>query len=141
MDEAEAAAEVYLAARALMTYIPQLPIFEPVSVKRYFREILFKTSRVYGAEADGRVIGIIALKEGWIEQLNISPSHTNQGHGVRLIASAKASFPTGLQLWVLEQNTNAIRFYEREGFITVERTSGERAMEQIPDRRMIWRPA
>lgn len=140
-DEAETAAEIYLAARALMSYIPRLPAFEPGPVKRYFRENLFKTSLVYGADVDGRLIGILALKDGWIEQLYMAPGYTGQGYGAQFVALAKEIFPSGLQLWALEQNASAIRFYEREGFITVERTSGENAMEKIPDRRMLWRPA
>ncbi len=139
-DEAEAAADVYLAARALMTYIPQLPAFEPGPVKNYFRDILFKTSSVYGVNADGRLVAILALHDGWIEQLYVMPNYTGRGFGAALLDFAKAMSPAGLQLWALEANEGAIRFYKREGFSTAERTSGEHAMEKIPDRRMIWRP-
>jgi len=45
-----------------------------------------------------------------------------------------------LYLWVFEDNTNAIRFYEREGFNLVEKRDKEKAdnEEHLADRKYTW---
>ena len=42
-----------------------------------------------------------------------------------------------LDLWTFESNVGAQRFYERAGFVVVDRTDGDNE-EQAPDRRYRW---
>jgi ribosomal protein S18 acetylase RimI-like enzyme len=44
-------------------------------------------------------------------------------------------------LWVFEPNQGAIRFYERNGFVTVRKTDGRDNEEKVPDRLMAWQRA
>jgi RimJ/RimL family protein N-acetyltransferase len=50
------------------------------------------------------------------------------------------NFKTGnkFELWVFQENIRAIRFYEKNGFILVEKTNGERNEEKVPDAKYIW---
>ena len=41
-------------------------------------------------------------------------------------------------LWVFESNRRAQAFYERHGFVAVERTDGTGNEEQEPDIRYAW---
>jgi hypothetical protein len=43
-----------------------------------------------------------------------------------------------LPLWAFEANTPAIRFYERRGFVIVERMDGRSNEARKPDVRMAW---
>jgi hypothetical protein len=43
-------------------------------------------------------------------------------------------------LWTFQVNGPARRFYERHGFIAVERTDGHGNEEREPDIGYIWRP-
>lgn len=140
LDDWEAVAEVYLAARAPMTYIPPRPEFAPDSVRAWVRDKLLPNAEVHVASIRGQIVGFLALDDDRLEQLYLRPGDCRTGTGKRLLDLAKTSRPRGLELWVLEANTGAIRFYEREGFVTVERTDGANAMERIPDRRMVFRP-
>lgn len=53
---------------------------------------------------------------------------------------AKKRHPDGLQLWTFQVNGPAQRFYERHGFIAVERTDGSGDEQHEPDIRYVWRP-
>jgi ribosomal protein S18 acetylase RimI-like enzyme len=49
--------------------------------------------------------------------------------------------PAGLSLWVFEDNIDAIRFYEREGFQLVKKRDIEEQdnEEGLPDRLYKWK--
>lgn len=83
-------------------------------------------------------IALMALTPTWIEHLQVHPEHTGRGLGTTLLEHAMQLQPTGLQLWVFESNVRAIAFYERHGFVTVERTDGAGNEERAPDARMVW---
>lgn len=93
------------------------------------------------AEADGEVVGFLALAPGWIEQLYLAPEWRGQGIGDRLVALAKDRQPDGLELWTFQANAQARRFYERHGFVAVEMTDGQTNEEREPDVRYHWEPA
>jgi len=63
-----------------------------------------------------------------------------RGLGDRFVALAKQRRPDGLELWTFQVNGPARRFYERHGFVAVERTDGRDNEEQEPDIRYVWRP-
>jgi hypothetical protein len=60
--------------------------------------------------------------------------------GDRFVDLAKEQRPDGLGLWTFQVNGSAQRFYERHGFIAVERTDGLRNEEHEPDVRYVWKP-
>lgn len=59
-----------------------------------------------------------------------------QGLGKALLDNAK-SLAQSLSLWTFDANTNAQRFYEREGFKAIRRTDGDNE-EGLPDILYQW---
>jgi ribosomal protein S18 acetylase RimI-like enzyme len=47
--------------------------------------------------------------------------------------------PGGLRLWTFASNTSAQRFYERHGFVAIDRTDGQHNEERAPDILYTWR--
>ena len=103
----------------------------------FFRERLFRDCEIWGADRDGRLAGIMALKPGWIEQLYVAPARQRTGIGTAFLAHAKQAH-TRLELWTFQRNDQARRFYERQGFREAERTDGARNQEHEPDIRYEW---
>jgi len=64
---------------------------------------------------DGIVKGLIHIEEEELVELYVDSFFSNQGIGTALMNFAKENFPITF-LWALEENHNAIRFYERHGF-------------------------
>jgi len=109
----------------------------PQEDEHYFRNVVFVACRVCGAFDDG-LLGFIAVREGWIDQLYVRPQDQGRGAGSALIARAQALFPT-LSLWTFKANVGARAFYEKRGFVAIEETDGARNDEREPDVRYVWR--
>jgi len=103
----------------------------------FFRERLFNTSEVWGAFGDADMIGIIAFREDWIDQLYVLPASQRRGVGTGLLQIAQRRFPR-LHLLTFQRNASARRFYERRGFMIVEETDGARNEEKEPDALYLW---
>jgi ribosomal protein S18 acetylase RimI-like enzyme len=108
-------------------------------VRGWIREILLPGHEVWVAEADGAVVGMLALSQGWVDQLYLDPNWRGRGIGERLVELARQRQPSGLQLWTFQVNEAAQRFYERQGFVAVEWTEGAANEEGEPDVRYVWR--
>ncbi|MDE5993711.1 MAG: GNAT family N-acetyltransferase [Oscillospiraceae bacterium] len=80
--------------------------------------------------ADGEMVGTASFcpsrfedMAGWGEIVSIYllPDHMGKGYGKMLFAEAVRGLEEmgfrDIFLWVLEENTNARRFYERQGFV------------------------
>jgi GNAT superfamily N-acetyltransferase len=109
-------------------------------VARWIADVLLPTRDVWVADADGTVVGVLALSPGWVDQLYLAPEGRGRGLGDRFVALAKQRQPRGLQLWTFQVNEPAQRFYRRHGFAEVERTDGAGNEEREPDVRLAWRP-
>ena len=75
-----------------------------------------------------------------IDQLYVTPDRIGTGIGSRLIATAKARRPDGLDLYCFQANTRARTFYEHHGFIATVFGDGSNNSEGQPDIRYAWRP-
>ena len=64
---------------------------------------------------DGFVKGLIRIEKNEIVELYVDYFFQGQGVGSRLIEYAKENYPVEF-LWVIEKNTDAVRFYEAHGF-------------------------
>ena len=91
---------------------------------------------VWVAEAEGNVVGVMALSNAWLDQLYVDPGWTGRGIGTRLVDFAKG-FHSSLDLWTFQTNTGARKFYERHGFVAIAETDGDNE-EGAPDVRYRW---
>ncbi len=108
----------------------------PEEDRAFFQGPLFDTCRVCGA-VDGGLVGVIAFREGWVDQLYVLPRWQRQGVGAALLGLAKAAWPR-LSLWTFQRNAPARRFYERHGFAAIEETDGRGNEEREPDVLYRW---
>ena len=88
--------------------IQVIPVAEEYSDPKILENI-----RVY--ESDGIVKGLIRIVGKEVVELYVEHFFQGQGIGAELIEYAKEEFDVRY-LWVLEKNTDAIRFYEANGF-------------------------
>jgi len=82
--------------------------------------------------------GFIAFADGYLDCLYLTPEARGKKLGTALLDRAKALSGAGLALWVLAQNTRAIDFYRREGFMITASGDGSDNEENLPDIRMEW---
>lgn len=136
--EDDEVATLWLRARAASVPSIPPPVHAEEEVRGWFRDVVFPGREVWVADLDDRVVGLLVLGEGWVEQLYVEPTLTNRHIGTLLLDVAKARAPSGLEAWAFEANVGARRFYERHGFLAVERATGH-SEEGAPDVRYCWR--
>jgi len=76
-------------------------------------------------------IGFIARDGSEVNALFVSAAARNVGIGRTLLDSAKALCDS-LTLWTFQANTDAQRFYRREGFVELRRSDGQDTEERLP---------
>jgi GNAT superfamily N-acetyltransferase len=134
-----AAAGVWLRSRhASIPAIPA-PVHSDADVHGFFQEVVFREREMWVAADDGAVVAVMVLDGAWLDQLYVEPEWYGRGVGSALLAHAKSLRPGGIDLWAFESNEGARRFYERHGFVAVDRTDGDNE-EGAPDVRYAWRP-
>jgi GNAT superfamily N-acetyltransferase len=109
-------------------------------VRGWIRDLLIPGGTAWVAEGGGRVLALLAVSAGWVDQLYVDPEAHGRGIGRALLDHAKALQPDGLQLWTFQANERARRFYVRNGFVEVELTDGSTTEERQADVRLEWRP-
>jgi ribosomal protein S18 acetylase RimI-like enzyme len=92
-----------------------------------WNRILNRGTRVLLAEEDVEVVGFCSLgpadHDGWgeIYSIYVAPEHWGVGLGRELLVAGEAALTeSGLEralLWVLDGNTRARKFYERQGWL------------------------
>src|SRR5438477_9397725 len=95
----------------------------PEEDRWFFRERVFKSSDVWGALDHSALIGFIAFREGWIDQLYVLPEAQRHGVGSALLEIERSRFPR-LCLWTFQRNQGARAFYEAMGFVLVSEADG-----------------
>jgi putative acetyltransferase len=116
--------------RTCFPYLPELYTHEEDLA--FFQNEVFPVSVTWLAKAGDELIGFAAVSEGWIDHLYVEPSRHGQGVGSALLSIAKED-NAQLELWTLQRNNQARRFYERHGFKPVEFTDGTANEEQMPN--------
>lgn len=141
-DEADAVADVFLAARADSAEAGRIPaIVGTEQAARAFIRRQYDEAVMSVWDDEGAVVALLITSPGWIEHLYVAPTHTGRGIGSALVDHAKKQASGPLELWTFQANDGARRFYERHGFEAVEFTDGSTNMERSPDVRYVWRPA
>jgi len=103
----------------------------------FFRERVFADCQICGYFNDQELVGIIAFRDGWIDQLYILPTWQGRGFGTSLLQVAQDRFDR-LSLWTFQRNNRARSFYENHGFVAVNETDGSRNEEKEPDVMYAW---
>jgi GNAT superfamily N-acetyltransferase len=134
--------DVDAAARVVRTAFDQaLPslagLHMPQEDQWFFRERVFNTCEMWGAFDGAAMRGIIAFREGWIDQLYVLPEAQRRGVGKDLLQVAQNAFDR-LQLWTFQRNAPARRFYEARGFALIQETDGAGNEEKAPDALYLW---
>jgi GNAT superfamily N-acetyltransferase len=134
--------DVDAAARVVRTAFDQaLPslagLHMPQEDQWFFRERVFNTCEMWGAFDGAAMRGIIAFREGWIDQLYVLPEAQRRGVGKDLLQVAQNAFDR-LQLWTFQRNAPARRFYKARGFALIQETDGAGNEEKEPDALYLW---
>jgi len=106
-------------------------------VRAWVRDILLPSEEVTVALVKTRAVGVLAFKRAagmsWLTQLYVHPLYVARGIGSTLLAHAVATAPLPIRLYTFQQNAGARRFYERNGFVSIEFTYGRANEERCPD--------
>lgn len=137
LRDADELAALFLRARsAAVASIPP-PVHSDEEVRSWFQRVVLVELEVWVAELGGRLVGLLVLDGNVVEQLYVEPTLTRWRIGTQLLGLAKDLRPRGLELWTFEANEAARRFYERHGFVALERSS-DHSEEGVPDVRYRW---
>lgn len=137
-------ADVFIAARAAMPYLPDL--HTPAETRAFIRSVA-EALEVWvvemGLGRETRLAGFAAIHdlvdETWLDHLYLHPAAQNHGLGAALLDTVKTQRPQGFSLWTFQQNNGARRFYERHGLALARLTDGRDNEEKLPDALYVWR--
>jgi GNAT superfamily N-acetyltransferase len=104
------------------------------------QEVADNDWRVFAAEADGRVAGLLALslREASLRQIFIDETMRSRGIGKALLDFTKTQMPDGFWLRTHALNARGHQFYEREG-LTHLRTEPHPQHPEVMFRIYGWR--
>ena len=107
--------------------------------RKRWRGELVPNAAIIVAEQAGTLTGFVTIDgSGYLDQLVVAPDRWGSELASALVNEAKRLAPDRITLLVNTDNTRAIRFYERSGFIhageDVNPTSGR------PVKKMAWKP-
>ncbi|MCZ4290282.1 GNAT family N-acetyltransferase [Hoeflea alexandrii] len=110
------------------------------TIERMFAADLLDRRIIFVAEEDSGIIGYMSMDHnaGFIHGLYLRPWACGHGLGKTLLDAAKNARPQGFELEVFEPNTDALRFYMREGLVEVPGGRREVSEEGIPTLRLRW---
>ena len=135
-EDAENVASILIDTRK--AFIPYAPsAHSEAEVRAWVRSHLLPTGNVTVAVLSGRVIAFAATSTDdgylWIDQLYVHHEITGQGAGTRLLEHIISYAQLPVRLYTFQANLGSRRFYERNGFVAVEFTSGQANEEHCPD--------
>lgn len=137
--DAEDIARLFIHTRE--TCLPYLQInYDQLTMIDLFRNQFLPNQNVWVAVIGQVILGFMALEGDELDRLYVLPKTQGMGVGRALLDKAKELSPKGLSLWVFQQNEQARRFYERNGFKLERLTDGRGNMEKTPDARYQWKP-
>ncbi len=83
-----------------------------------WRNELVPEADIIVAEQAGAMAGFVTIDaSGYLDQLVVAPDHWGSPLATMLVDEAKRLSPDGVTLKVNADNSRAIRFYERSGFV------------------------
>ena len=137
--DARAAADLWLRARKRSIGTIPAPVHDDDDVRDWFAShVVANTELWLAVDRAGALVGILVLDGTWLDQLYVEPTMTGKGIGAQLLSLAKRRRPEGLRLNTFASNPGAQRFYERHGFVEIDRTEGRDNEECAPDILYAW---
>jgi putative acetyltransferase len=113
------------------------------SARRSWAEIRFAElqrdgARILVAETCGRLAGLVTVEpsSGYIDQIAVARQAQRRGIASQLIQAARGVCAGRLELHVNQDNTPAVAFYRREGFVIAGQDTNPSS--GAPTYRMIW---
>ncbi|MDO8290851.1 MAG: GNAT family N-acetyltransferase [Parvibaculum sp.] len=151
-SDAPAIADIFLAARAAMTYLPRLHSDE--DTRAFIAHVVASQTVLVAVtqSAPDDIAGFAAIndhddelsdetdKNTHLDHLYIDPLTQGQGIGTHLLNAVKTLRPRGFALWCFQQNHGAQRFYERHSLTLAKKTDGRDNEENLPDMLYVWAP-
>ena len=83
----------------------------------YFRNFILKQNKVWVAEVNVKPVGILAMRDDFIDDLYIDPAYWHKGIGSMFLGHARTLSPEHLWLYTLQINFVARAFYQKNGFV------------------------
>lgn len=136
--DAAAIADVYLASFHATYDFPLAHTDE--QVRAWIAGYLVPRTETWVADEAGRIVAMMAIEDGSLDQLYVASDSQGRGIGSRLVELAKARRPEGLELYTFQVNERARRFYEHHGFLVALLGDGSGNEEGQPDVLYRWRP-
>ena len=90
-------------------------VHTPERQQRYLLDKMQKGSSFF-LLAEPLPVGVVSVNGRLIEDLYVLPEKQRQGYGTKLLQWAIEQCDGVPTLWILENNRNAQRFYEKHGF-------------------------
>jgi GNAT superfamily N-acetyltransferase len=123
--------------RAAFSYVEVQQLYTLENDTEYFRNVLAQECDIWLAEDDGRIVGLIALRDHLIDQLFVGLGAQRQGVGAALLNKAKECSPDHLRAYTFQKNRPAQAFFEKHGFEIV-RAGISPPPENEPDLEYAW---
>lgn len=95
--------------------------------------------KLFAAEDEGIIVGMLAMKPGHLDQLFVAEDRRSHSIGKQLLDFAKIEMPQGFWLRTHNLNTGGHKFYEREGMVHARTEPHPRFPETIV-RIYEWKP-
>lgn len=130
VSDSRAVARIMRAALSSHSWMPTL--HSPEEDLAFVADAVLPLMKVIVAERAGVVLGFIAVKGAWVEQLYLDPPWTGRGIGTALLSTATRGLKEA-RLYCFQANRGACRFYERHGFRIEARGTGSGNEEGLPD--------
>jgi putative acetyltransferase len=104
-----------------------------------WRNELVPSAEIVAAVDGDDFVGFVTVdpRTGYLDQIVVAPERWGSDIAATLLAEAKRISPAGLDLDVNTDNTRAIRFYEKQGFVVSG--AGTNPISGKPVHRMSWR--
>ena len=92
------------------------------------------------AVSDGKIIGLLVIdpNTGYLDQIVVATEAQGGDAARLLIEKARHTCPDGIDLHVNADNTRAIAFYQKYGFVISD--ADKNARSGAPTHKMSWRP-
>lgn len=138
-DLAEAVSLWRASKRAAFPYVEVQQLYTLEKDTGYFRDVIAQECDVWLAERNGKIAGLLALRDDLIDQLFVGVDVQRQGVGAALLAKARERSPDQLRAYTFQKNSAARRFFEKHGFQIV-RAGISPPPENEPDLEYAWWP-